>query len=481
MLAEVIVPARPAARLPRAAGAWLAVAMASVALGWVTATSPGRLLAVIAFAAGAAAALSLSFGRLAWCAAAVVGLAAFGWTPEIAALGPFHMRTVDAVTALLVFRAAARRPEGGSVLPLHRLVVFLAVMGITVLLIARNGSAGFSDSAVSWMRLAVTASLAWLVPVAIRTIRDIRLVLNVFAAAAAATVIHAVATMGALDRASGLLGPNALGMVAGILLVTARYSPTPSHRLVRVMLAVTGLIGLVLAKSIGSTAATGAAFLAAGVISSRRGAAAGSVPLRVGGRLLVAGAALFLFMVALRPGDLPGSERFAHSSTALRLSVGYAGLQIFADHPLIGVGWQQSGRPEIINDPGLIAAVDEKFPERHYADLGEDSLRTVHNMYVQVLAEGGIIGFAALAWLLWGVAVRIRMLLVGVQDPWLAAATRFLAIALVLVVVWWNDNPLFGGQVESILAFSFLGVLAAIPRVAASLSRPGAGDEVSPT
>jgi hypothetical protein len=32
--------------------------------------------------------------------------------------------------------------------------------------------------------------------------------------------------------------------------------------------------------------------------------------------------------------------------------------------------------------------------------------------------------------------------------------------------VWWNDNPLFGGQVESILAFSFAGVLAAISRLA---------------
>ena len=33
------------------------------------------------------------------------------------------------------------------------------------------------------------------------------------------------------------------------------------------------------------------------------------------------------------------------------------------------------------------------------------------------------------------------------------------------VLLWWNDNALFGAQPETVLAATFLGILAAVPAV----------------
>jgi len=469
-----------AARRPRSEAGFGAIAVSAavvVAAGWAAANSPGAILLALGAGVVAVVAATLGFGRAAWSAAAVAGLAAFGWTPAIATLGPLDLRTVDVLTALLVIRTFSRRRAWTGVVPLQRLAVFIGVMGFSILMVAVRDGSGVSDTAVSWLRLLATASLAWLIPAVIRSKRDLKLVLGAFAVAGVAAVGYAVLTIGSADRASSLAGPNSLGLVAGILVIMARYAPLP-NRMVQLGLALAGGTGLLLSKSIGSAAATGAALIVAGVIGSRSRAQAGAVPLRFGGRILVAGVLLVSFVAALRPGDLPGSPGFAQSSTAIRLSVGYAGLRLFAHQPLTGVGWQQSGRPEVLRDPQLLAEVESRFAGiRGYEDLryGDASLITsVHNMYVQVLAESGIFGFLALLWLLAGIATAVRTLLRRIDDPWLFGVTRFLALALVVVVVWWNDNPLFGGQVESILAFTFLGILGALPRLVAEQKEAGA-------
>jgi hypothetical protein len=40
-----------------------------------------------------------------------------------------------------------------------------------------------------------------------------------------------------------------------------------------------------------------------------------------------------------------------------------------------------------------------------------------------------------------------------------------LALALVLILLWLNDNPLYGGQVETITLALLLGTLAALARM----------------
>ena len=38
----------------------------------------------------------------------------------------------------------------------------------------------------------------------------------------------------------------------------------------------------------------------------------------------------------------------------------------------------------------------------------------------------------------------------------------FMAWGLVLIVIWWNDNPLYGGQSETVIPAVFVGAIAGI-------------------
>jgi O-antigen ligase len=460
---------KPAGRPGRSSGGAAAVVALCIAAGWTAGTSPGRLAVALVAVLAVVAAGFLSFGRAVWCAAALVAMTAFGFTPEIATIGAIGIRAVDVVTGVLVVRAAAQRPRPEGLLRLHRLAIFVFIIGISVALI--HGQPGFGDAAISWLRLTGTASLAWLVPAVVRSRRDLAVVLWALAAGGVGTVLYSAVTLGASDRAQGILGgPNSLGLVSGLIIVMSRYCPVPTQRMARAGIGLIGVTGLLLSKSIGSAAATGVALVVASALSSSN--RPGSVFVRVVGRLGLAACIIFTFVAVLRPSDLPGSERFKNSSTALRLSVGYAGLTMFTDHPLVGVGWQQSGRPEKLRDPLLLEKVNERFADvRGYDDLqGEDAdlITSVHNMYIQFLAETGLFGFLAFLWMAAGFVTGARAILRRVQDPWLAAVARYCSLALVLILVWWNDNPLFGGQVESILAFTFVGFLAAVSRLTAS-------------
>jgi hypothetical protein len=42
---------------------------------------------------------------------------------------------------------------------------------------------------------------------------------------------------------------------------------------------------------------------------------------------------------------------------------------------------------------------------------------------------------------------------------------EFSGLGLVFLLLWWNTNPLLGGQIETVLAFLFLGSIAAVARL----------------
>ena len=54
----------------------------------------------------------------------------------------------------------------------------------------------------------------------------------------------------------------------------------------------------------------------------------------------------------------------------------------------------------------------------------------------------------------------------------------FMAWGLVLVVVWWNDNPLYGGQSETVIPALFVG---AIGGLAGALAEKRARSGAPPT
>ena len=99
----------------------------------------------------------------------------------------------------------------------------------------------------------------------------------------------------------------------------------------------------------------------------------------------------FLRFVGVR-GDNPpvGVETYSQ-----RTVLAYIGLRIFADNPVVGVGWQRSSRPEVFEP--YVDDARTRFPD--VVDLAfpaEGREWGVQNLYIQMLADAGVIGLVLL-------------------------------------------------------------------------------------
>ncbi len=85
-----------------------------------------------------------------------------------------------------------------------------------------------------------------------------------------------------------------------------------------------------------------------------------------------------------------GIQSYAH-----RTLLGYIGVRIFLDHPLTGVGWQASSL-DFAYSPFLEAA-HRRFPsEPAQAFPSPEHRWGVQNLYLETLADLGVVGFLAL-------------------------------------------------------------------------------------
>ncbi len=408
----------------------------------------------------------------------VVTLVAFGWNPSLVQVGGIDLRALDLPVTLLILQVLFDRtrptglPEGSKYI-----VGILAMIGLSTVYIALNSSGDFSDAFTAWLRLVATFAVAWFASMAIKTKRDFTWILRVFILAIMAAIAFAFfkyvsAGAGGDARAEAFGGPNVLGLFAGTLVVAGLHTSVLPNRETRIAVTLTGIAGLILTRSIASLAATAVAIIIGGLglwgahRFARRGRRDAGV--RTVSRLVFAVVLVYAVLSAVRPVDLPASEGFGQSSTAIRLSVGYAGIEVWQAHPVFGVGWQQSATEGVINAPSVVEAVQERFGEdfRTYLDVGGDGVTSVHNLYIQFLAETGIIGIAVLLWALVGLTLVVRRWMRTLDDdPWWAGNARFLGLAMLLLLVWWNDNPLFGGQPETFLAPLLIALLAAAVRI----------------
>ena len=140
-----------------------------------------------------------------------------------------------------------------------------------------------------------------------------------------------------------------------------------------------------------------------------------------------------------------------------------AGLELFVENPIIGVGWARA--PEEIGSVRIDEALREQFGDEVNPEFFPRKNPTnVHNAYVEVLAETGVVGVVLFLLFVVTAFRRIRVIL---NDPELSAdalAYARCAAAIVLgIAVWFNDNAVFGNQPETVLLAVMLGVLAAIP------------------
>ena len=406
------------------------------------------------------------------CVAAIGALAFLGLTPSLVQVGQVDLRLDDVFFILLVGWAIRDRKtlgirRAGRVIDFRAGMLLLGLAGLSVFRIAFVEPDLFGLSLTSWLRLIQTVSLAWLVSLFVVSRDQVDVLIRIFSAAGLASValaIYEAAAAGALNlstRHGGLLNENAFGLLCGFLIVFALFSRMGTAP--RAITGLGGLVGLLLAKSIGSTLGMSVA-VGIGLIWLSRSSYSRLSPRHV---VLVGllGTGLLAGVFSLRSDSLPGSESFRSSSAYHRVILGAAGVEIFLDNPLVGVGWQRSSAVTVIGGDEVALTLRERYPDVNNYLYPELVPSNVHNAYIQILAELGVVGFilfaAAVLAVAKGVMGTVRPL--AAEDE-LVPNVRALALCLLLVLVWWNDNAIFGGQTESVTAALFLGMITGIAR-----------------
>lgn len=214
---------------------------------------------------------------------------------------------------------------------------------------------------------------------------------------------------------------------------------------------VAGLVAFVLGgASAGVLGLVPAAVLAAATVLRRR-----LVEPRRLAALVLAVAVSCVAVLALRAGDFGQFLRFAGVSPpdraattniqtySQRTLLAYIGLRIWLHHPIVGVGWQGSNEVSAFG-PELPAA-HARFP--HVAPIAFPSAAHpygVQILYLQALADLGVVGFALL------LALIVAALAVGVRAALRAPPAAAFAAALgttwlVVLLGFWSAEGLVAG------------------------------------
>jgi len=338
----------------------------------------------------------------------------------------------------------------------------------------------FDDHLVSFLKLVEYGLLAVAVPLLVRRAYHLTIVIGgivlwaVVAVSVALLQFFGVDIFGAWNagwRQPSFLGHHDLAALAAVGLalaaaaIAARRREIPAPRLVAAAL-VAGVLGLILAGSVAAAGGLAFGVIALWAASRRRFAPGGRqalaliaiVALVAGGVTAVRGDALedFLRFLGVRGDEPPiGVESYSQ-----RTVLAYIGLRIAQDDPILGVGWQRSSRPEVFEP--YVADARERFPDvDDLAFPAEGREWGVQNLYIQMLADAGVIGLALL--LLVGAAGLVLAWRASTRapTPWAAGAGLLALCALLTIGAEWASLGIVAGIPLQAATCLLLGLAAA--------------------
>ncbi len=161
----------------------------------------------------------------------------------------------------------------------------------------------------------------------------------------------------------------------------------------------------------------------------------------------------FLRFLGIRPASSTASTQVQTGSQ--RTMLGYIGLRIWIDHPLLGVGFERSAD----RYQPYLAAAKRRFPQAEDAYPSKQHPWGVQNLWIQLLADMGVLG------LVLGGAVFVTGFLFALRAP---SGTRVLGLVaaswLVVAIGTWNAVGIVAGIPLDAVTWIGLG-LAAVARM----------------
>ena len=135
----------------------------------------------------------------------------------------------------------------------------------------------------------------------------------------------------------------------------------------------------------------------------------------------------------------------SRASSTARVYFAIAGFKMFLAHPLLGVGWRAF--PVVFED-----YKPEGFP--HWLPTRES-----HTLFATIIAELGLVGLLAAAWVAWRILAFSLYHIRHIQDEYL----RGVMIALVSTFVAFQVSLTFTGEFANNFLWMFTGIAFAVP------------------
>jgi hypothetical protein len=386
---------------------------------------------------------------------------------------------VTAVLALLVGRRYGFAPlRAGVPLWLAACIFFALVFAATFYPVVLRSGYPWKTHLVTAVKYAEYAVLALVVPLVLRSRRQLELVASALIAVSVAADIVALVQFSGVDmlaaapagaRQPSFLGYHDFAALSGASLslgvAALAFGVAARDRAAAWIAGAAGLLGVLLAAAAAAVIGVLLAIFAAAVfawirgrLGLRRGLALAGVAVVVGGGYSVMrGTTLERFAHFLGAGQkehIGGVESYSQ-----RWVLDYIGLRIFLDHPVLGAGWH-AGDDESAYGPQLPAA-HRRFPGQPAQAFPSPAHPWgIQNAYVEALAELGVVGFAAFAALiLTGLFLSGRATLRA--SPALAPGAAVGLLWLLVACGVWNGLWFIAGIPFDVVVWLAFGLIAA--------------------